>query len=87
MLGKNEKLTGMCAELEDVKYVPTGVPEDYSQLLENDNKWKEFVMGPDEGMDSDNISKPLDNEVDILFKKILRKLERMNGEPLSQFCS
>jgi hypothetical protein len=87
MLGKNQKLTGLCAELEDVKYVPTVGPDDYSQLLENDNMWKEFVLGPDEANDSDNMSNTIDNEVDILFKKIMGKLERMNRASLMQYCS
>ena len=72
MLANNKELLGICGEYSDVEY--TLVKESYEdyQLLEDDNKWMEFVLGSAQGTGSQDATNVLEYEVKLLFETILQ---------------
>jgi hypothetical protein len=85
MLAKNTKSFGICVELdENESSLIKDLNEDY-QLLENDCIWKEFILGSDSVKGTEDPSTVPDNEVEVLFKNIMQKLETSDFKRLPHY--
>jgi hypothetical protein len=85
MLAKNKKMIGLCPEFDAIEYDLVEDPNEYYQLLNDDSKWNEFILGSDKDSELEYTSIVLNNQVEELFEIVIRKLEMLNSDRPSRY--